>query len=80
MKNFNQDVMNPITEDDIANYLSNTPDFFERHAQRGFGQLRELRQLFGGRRTFREDIALKIGDQACLTFAIRCGHRLKMLC
>ncbi len=22
----------PITEDDIANYLSNTPDFFERHA------------------------------------------------
>lgn len=25
--------MNPITEDDIANYLSNTPDFFERHAQ-----------------------------------------------
>ncbi|WP_232532961.1 MULTISPECIES: DUF484 family protein [Ramlibacter] len=25
--------MNPITEDDIANYLANTPDFFERHAQ-----------------------------------------------
>jgi uncharacterized protein len=25
--------MNPITEDDIANYLLNTPDFFERHAQ-----------------------------------------------
>ena len=25
--------MNPITEDDIANYLSNTPDFFERHAE-----------------------------------------------
>jgi len=25
--------MNPITEDDIANYLSNSPDFFERHAQ-----------------------------------------------
>lgn len=24
--------MNPITEDDIANYLVNTPDFFERHA------------------------------------------------
>jgi len=24
---------NPITEDDIANYLVNTPDFFERHAQ-----------------------------------------------
>ena len=23
---------NPITEDDIANYLANTPDFFERHA------------------------------------------------
>ncbi|HAJ14135.1 MAG TPA: DUF484 domain-containing protein, partial [Comamonadaceae bacterium] len=22
----------PITEDDIANYLVNTPDFFERHA------------------------------------------------
>lgn len=22
----------PITEDDIANYLTNTPDFFERHA------------------------------------------------
>ncbi|HSI55064.1 MAG TPA: DUF484 family protein [Ramlibacter sp.] len=25
--------MNPITEDDIANYLANTPDFFSRHAQ-----------------------------------------------
>jgi uncharacterized protein len=25
--------MNPITEDDIANYLVNTPDFFVRHAQ-----------------------------------------------
>ena len=25
--------MNPITEDDIAEYLANTPDFFERHAQ-----------------------------------------------
>ena len=25
--------MNPITEDDIANYLVNTPDFFERHAE-----------------------------------------------
>ncbi len=25
--------MNPITEDDIANYLGNTPDFFERHAE-----------------------------------------------
>ena len=24
---------NPVTEDDIANYLSLTPDFFERHAQ-----------------------------------------------
>jgi len=30
MKN---DGMNPITEDDIANYLANTPDFFNRHAQ-----------------------------------------------
>lgn len=28
------DAMNhPITEEDIANYLANTPDFFERHAQ-----------------------------------------------
>jgi uncharacterized protein YigA (DUF484 family) len=27
------DAMNPITEDDIANYLANTPDFFERHAE-----------------------------------------------
>jgi uncharacterized protein YigA (DUF484 family) len=25
--------MNPITEDDIAHYLAETPDFFERHAQ-----------------------------------------------
>jgi len=25
--------MNPITEEDIANYLVNTPDFFERHAE-----------------------------------------------
>lgn len=24
---------NPITEDDIADYLSNTPDFFQRHAE-----------------------------------------------
>lgn len=24
---------NPITKDDIANYLANTPDFFERHAE-----------------------------------------------
>lgn len=29
----NKDSMNPITEDDIANYLANTPDFFIRHAQ-----------------------------------------------
>src|SRR3954447_10795104 len=28
-----KDGMNPITEDDIANYLANNPDFFERHAQ-----------------------------------------------
>ena len=28
----NPTAMNPITEDDIANYLVNTPDFFERHA------------------------------------------------
>ncbi len=28
-----KDGMNPITEDDIANYLANTPDFFTRHAQ-----------------------------------------------
>lgn len=28
-----KDAMNPITEDDIANYLANTPDFFQRHAQ-----------------------------------------------
>src|SRR2546423_6297656 len=27
-----RDTMNPITEDDIANYLANTPDFFERQA------------------------------------------------
>ncbi|MBA3770944.1 MAG: DUF484 family protein [Ramlibacter sp.] len=27
------DGMTPITEDDIANYLANSPDFFERHAQ-----------------------------------------------
>ncbi|MDM0081818.1 DUF484 family protein [Variovorax sp. J31P179] len=33
MNNFNANAMNPITEDDIANYLANTPDFFERHAQ-----------------------------------------------
>lgn len=29
----NHSPMNPITEDDIANYLVHTPDFFERHAQ-----------------------------------------------
>jgi hypothetical protein len=28
-----QDPMTPITEDDIANYLANSPDFFERHAE-----------------------------------------------
>lgn len=33
MNSFNSNDMNPITEDDIANYLANTPDFFERHAQ-----------------------------------------------
>eukprot|EP01041_Mallomonas_annulata_P025048 gene25048-45986_t len=25
--------MTPITEDDIANYLGSTPEFFERHAE-----------------------------------------------
>ncbi len=29
----NQPLTNPITEDDIANYLANTPDFFLRHAE-----------------------------------------------
>jgi uncharacterized protein YigA (DUF484 family) len=29
----NQALTNPITEDDIANYLANTPDFFVRHAE-----------------------------------------------
>lgn len=29
----NNPLGNPITEDDIANYLSNTPDFFQRHAE-----------------------------------------------
>ena len=29
----NQLLNNPITEDDIAGYLANTPDFFERHAE-----------------------------------------------
>jgi uncharacterized protein YigA (DUF484 family) len=33
MNNFNPNAMNPITEEDIANYLVNTPGFFERHAQ-----------------------------------------------
>ncbi len=28
----NNQLNNPITEDDIANYLANAPDFFERHA------------------------------------------------
>jgi uncharacterized protein YigA (DUF484 family) len=28
----NDSAMHPITEDDIANYLANSPDFFERHA------------------------------------------------
>ena len=29
----NPSSMNPITEDDIANFLVNTPDFFSRHAE-----------------------------------------------
>ena len=29
----NQALNNPITEDDIAHYLSITPDFFQRHAE-----------------------------------------------
>ncbi|RYZ11803.1 MAG: DUF484 family protein [Comamonadaceae bacterium] len=29
----NDSAMNPITEDDIADYLANSPDFFSRHAQ-----------------------------------------------
>ncbi len=29
----NHNNINPITEDDIANYLTHSPDFFERHAQ-----------------------------------------------
>ena len=33
MTNINDTAMNPITEDDIANYLANTPDFFQRHAE-----------------------------------------------
>jgi uncharacterized protein YigA (DUF484 family) len=31
MQNMNQ--TNPITEDDIANFLINTPEFFERHSE-----------------------------------------------
>jgi uncharacterized protein len=31
--NLKTSAMNPITEDDIVNFLVNTPDFFERHAQ-----------------------------------------------
>ncbi len=31
--NIGSNQMNPITEDDIANYLANTPDFFLRHAE-----------------------------------------------
>jgi hypothetical protein len=27
------DNLHPMTEDDIANYLANTPDFFDRHAE-----------------------------------------------
>lgn len=30
---FNSAMGSPITEDDIANYLVNTPDFFERHSE-----------------------------------------------
>lgn len=30
---FHSAIGSPITEDDIANYLANTPEFFERHAQ-----------------------------------------------
>ncbi|MCX7264417.1 MAG: DUF484 family protein [Burkholderiales bacterium] len=33
MTNTSINPMNPITEDDIADFLTNTPDFFERHAQ-----------------------------------------------
>ena len=29
----NHPLTQPITEDDIANYLANSPDFFERHAE-----------------------------------------------
>ena len=33
MTKMHNDQMNPITEDDIANYLAITPDFFQRHAE-----------------------------------------------
>jgi uncharacterized protein YigA (DUF484 family) len=36
MRSMNQtphSLQHPITEDDIANFLANTPDFFERHAE-----------------------------------------------
>ncbi|MBA2672830.1 DUF484 family protein [Ramlibacter sp.] len=33
MSNDSNNPIPPITEDDIANYLANTPDFFQRHAQ-----------------------------------------------
>lgn len=33
MKLTDQAIQNPITEGDIANFLANTPDFFERHAE-----------------------------------------------
>ena len=33
MNTSERSIHNPITEDDIANVLANTPDFFERHAE-----------------------------------------------
>lgn len=33
MNPISNSIQHPITEDDIANFLANTPDFFERHAQ-----------------------------------------------
>ena len=33
MKLMNNSTMSPITEDDIANFLVNTPDFFVRHSE-----------------------------------------------
>jgi uncharacterized protein len=30
---YNTPITHPITEDDIANFLASTPDFFERHAE-----------------------------------------------